>query len=83
VSEEAKIDLLDALETVEEFGSSSLELLAWEFSMEPADLWPLWRDAVAEQLLERVEVDPAGEEIYRLTALGQERLEELRRRKAS
>jgi hypothetical protein len=83
MSEGAELKLIDVLETMNEFGRASVELVAWEFSLDPVDLWPMWRDAVAEHLLEFAEDDKAGEEIYLLTAHGREHLEVLRRRLAS
>jgi DNA-binding PadR family transcriptional regulator len=78
-----ELQLFDLLETVEEFGRASLELIAWEFSYEAADVRPIWRDLVDQRLLAFVEQDESGEQMYELTALGAERLAALRRRKAS
>ena len=62
---ESAVSLEDVLETVEEFGSASLGLIAWEFSVPVTDLVELWDQAVGAGLLRPVgSRDGAGEQMY-------------------
>jgi hypothetical protein len=59
------VSLEDVLETVEEFGSASLDLIAWEFSVPVAELAELWDQAVGAGLLRLAgSRDGAGEQMY-------------------
>jgi len=59
--------LPELLETISEFGSASLELVAWELSLPENALWPAWRQAIGEHLIEPAGVcDQTDEQPYRL-----------------
>jgi hypothetical protein len=64
-----ELGLIDMLETVEEFGSASLELIAWEFDVAFDTLRPLWRHAVDEHLIQPAGENEVGERNYRLATL--------------
>jgi hypothetical protein len=74
-------DLVALLEAVEEFGSASLGLLAWEFILPEAVIEPVWQLAREEHLLRPVAHDPpTGEPMYTLTLRGRARLDQLRQK---
>jgi hypothetical protein len=69
--DECAVSLEDVLQTVEEFGSASLDLIAWEFSVPVADLSELWDQAVGAGLLRPVGIcEGAGEQMYVIAAPG-------------
>jgi hypothetical protein len=75
-----RFDLRALLEAVEQFGSASLGLLAWEFMLAEVVLEPAWQLALKERLLRPVGHDPpTGEPMYTLTLHGRARLRQLRR----
>jgi hypothetical protein len=50
-----------------EFGTASLELIAWELSLPEAALLPAWRQALARRLIEEAGINPqTGEQVCRL-----------------
>jgi hypothetical protein len=68
---ECPVSLEDVLETVEEFGSASLDLIAWEFSVPAAELAAVWDQAVGEGLLRLVgSLKGAGEQMYAIATPG-------------
>jgi hypothetical protein len=59
--------LPELLETLEEFGTASLGLVAWELSLPEDALLSAQRQAIAEGLIEVAGRDrDSGEEIYRI-----------------
>jgi hypothetical protein len=65
------VSLEDVLETVEEFGSASLDLIAWEFSVPVAELTELWDHAVGAGLLRPVgSSQGTGEQMYAIALPG-------------
>jgi hypothetical protein len=59
--------LPEILETVGEFGSASLALVAWELSLGEDELAGTWERAIALRLLEAVGPEPdTGEYMYRV-----------------
>jgi hypothetical protein len=65
------VSLEDILETVEEFGSASLDLVAWEFSVPVAELTERWDQAVGAQLLRPAGTSQgAGEQMYEVAKPG-------------
>ena len=65
------VSLEDVLETVEEFGSASLDLIAWEFSVQVEALAGLWGHAVEAGMLHPVGTsDSAGEQMYAVATAG-------------
>jgi hypothetical protein len=59
--------LAELLETVEDFGTASVELVAWELSLPEAALARARDQAIAHGLIEMVGRDSrSGEETYRL-----------------
>jgi hypothetical protein len=61
--------LPELLDTLEEFGAASLELVAWELSLSEAELVSARDQAVAQGLIEVAGSDTgSGEETYRLVA---------------
>lgn len=65
------VSIEDILETVEEFGSASLDLIAWEFSVPVADLAELWDQAVGAGWLRPVGTSQgAGEQMYAIATPG-------------
>jgi hypothetical protein len=73
-------DLGALLAAVEEFGSASLGLLAWEFMLPEDAVEPTWQLALEERLLRPAAHDPpTGEPMYTLTLRGRARLYELRK----
>jgi hypothetical protein len=76
-----RFDLKDLLEAVDEFGCTSRELLAWEFTLDEEAIEPAWRLALDEGLLRLVRNDPeTGEAMHALTRKGSARLRHLRQR---
>jgi hypothetical protein len=64
-------ELVDILETIAEFRSASLELLAWEFDVAPPVCKRKWREAIETGLLQSSGVCPqTGEAMYGLTRRG-------------
>jgi hypothetical protein len=65
------VSLEDVLQTVEEFGSASLDLIAWEFSVPVAELTEIWDQAVGAGLLRLVgSRNGAGEQMYAVATPG-------------
>jgi hypothetical protein len=65
------ITLEEILETVREFGSASLGLVAWEFSLDDSELIGVWDLAVGEGLLRLVgHSQGTGEQMYALATPG-------------
>jgi hypothetical protein len=65
------ISLEDVLDTVEELGSASLDLIAWELSIHVAELAGVWDHAVGEGLLRPAgSRTGAGEQMYAVAMLG-------------
>jgi hypothetical protein len=65
------VSLDDVLETVEEFGSASLDLIAWEFSVPVAELTELWDQVVGAGLLRPVgSSQGTGEQMYAIATPG-------------
>jgi hypothetical protein len=59
--------LPEILQTVAEFGSASLPLVAWELSLAEEELARAWARAMALHLLEPVGTEPeTGEYMYRV-----------------
>jgi hypothetical protein len=76
-----RFDLGALLEAVDEFGSASLGLLAWEFELAEAVIEPAWQLALEERLLRPVaHHPPTGEPMYTLTLRGRARLDQLRQK---
>lgn len=73
-------DLGALLAAVEEFGSASLGLVAWEFMLAEDAIKPTWQLAIEERLLRHAAHDPpTGEPMYTLTLPGRARLDQLRK----
>lgn len=65
------VTLAQVLETVDEFGTASRGLVAWEFALDGSELAEVWDQAVGEGLLRPVaDRDDAGEQMYVLAAPG-------------
>jgi hypothetical protein len=63
--------LAELIETLEEFGTASLELVAWELSLDKDQLVSAKRQAIAQGLIEVAGRDPGSdEETYRLVRRG-------------
>jgi hypothetical protein len=63
--------LLDVVAEFDRFGGASLELVAWELSIEESAVSAAWSRAIADGLLERSGTDEVpGEDTWRLTTLG-------------
>lgn len=78
------MDLGALLAAVEEFGSASLGLLAWEFTLHEDEIEPTWQLALEERLLRPVAHDPpTGEPMYTLTLHGRTWLDQLRKTRAA
>lgn len=57
------------LTTIDEFGSASLGLVAWELSLDESELAPAWEQALRTGLIQRTHTCPAThEEMYSLAA---------------
>ncbi len=68
----AKRWLVEILGTIDEFGSASLGLVAWELSLDEGEIEPAWEEALRTGLIERTHTCPAThEEMYSLA--GRER----------
>jgi hypothetical protein len=68
---EWKVSLEDVLETIEEFGKASLDLIAWEFSVPVEAVADSWEHAVEAGLLRPVgTADSAGEQMYVIATPG-------------
>ena len=73
------LEAVDVLETIAEFRSASLELIAWEFDVPTSECERPWRKAIERGLLQPDGPCPqSGEAMYGLTAHGESRLRELR-----
>jgi len=60
--------LPEILDTIHEFGTASLELVAWELSLSEAVLQPAWYQAVERRLIESAGLNPGtDEQMYRLS----------------
>jgi hypothetical protein len=57
------VGLDDVLETVQEFGAASLELVAWEFCLAADALEGVWRQAVQRGLISPVGRCPSTGEL--------------------
>jgi hypothetical protein len=64
-----ELRLSEMLEAVEEFGSASLELIAWEFDIPEDVLRPMWLHAIAEYLLQPAGENESGEPDFCLATL--------------
>jgi hypothetical protein len=63
--------LLDVVAEFDRFGGASLELVAWELSIEESAVSAVWSRAIADGLLERSGTEEVpGEETWRLTTWG-------------
>jgi hypothetical protein len=61
--------LSEILDTIREFGTASLELVAWELSLPERALTSAWDQALGEQLIESAGLHPqTGEQMYRLSS---------------
>jgi len=70
---EGAVTLEDVLETVGEFGSASLNLVAWEFSISESELMGVWDLAVGAGLLRSVGLSKStGEQMYALATPGRQ-----------
>ena len=59
----------DVLETIREFGSASLGLVAWELCLPEQELRPLWQRALREGLIRPAESSPeTSEPMFSLAA---------------
>jgi hypothetical protein len=68
---EGTVTLEDVLETVGEFGTASLDLVAWEFSISKSELMGVWDLAVGARLLRSVGLSKGtGEQMYALATPG-------------
>jgi hypothetical protein len=57
--------LEEILGTIDEFGSASLELVAWELSLDEREIEPAWEQALQSGLIERTHTCPAtNEDMY-------------------
>lgn len=66
------VDLVDVLDTVAEFRSASVELVAWEFDVPVSAIERPWRIAVDSALLQRSDLHlRTGEAMFELTPRGQ------------
>jgi hypothetical protein len=64
-------ELVDILETIAEFRSASIELLAWEFDVATPACTRSWREAIDARLLQSTGHCPqTGEAMYALTRKG-------------
>lgn len=64
----------------DDFGGASLELAAWELGLDHDTVRVVWRQAVAEGLLEAAPQDEVlGEEMWRVTERGHQALRRRRR----
>ena len=63
--------LLDVMADFDQFGGASLELVAWELSIEESAVTAAWSGAIADGLLKRSGIDEVpGEDMWRLTTGG-------------
>jgi hypothetical protein len=61
--------LPEILDTIREFETASLELVAWELSLPESALTSAWDRALGERLIESAGLHPqTGEQMYRLSA---------------
>jgi hypothetical protein len=74
--------LEDVLEAVDDFGSASFGLIAWELLTSEETLAPIWRQAVEQRILRATGATDLDEPTYQLTVAGRTRLSELRKRSA-
>ncbi|MDQ6607657.1 MAG: hypothetical protein M3Z06_14065 [Actinomycetota bacterium] len=74
--------LEDVLEAVDDFGSASFGLIAWELLTSEETLAPVWRQAIEQRMLRATGGTDLEESTYQLTLTGRTRLSELRRRSA-
>ena len=73
------VEAVDVLETIAEFHSASLELIAWEFAVPTSECERTWNNAIEQGLLQQDGACPQnGEAMYGLTAQGESRLHDLR-----
>ena len=76
-----RFELRSLLETVDEFGSASRELVAWEYGLDQEAIEPVWRAALDDGLIRFIGQDAqTGEAMYTLTRQGRARLRRLRQR---
>ncbi len=74
--------LEDVLEAVDDFGTASLGLIAWELLSSEELIAPIWRLALDQQMLRPTGASDLDEPTYQLTLVGRMRLRELRQRSA-
>ncbi len=74
--------LEDVLEAVDDFGSASFGLIAWELLTNEETLAPIWRQAIEQRMLRATGATDLDEPTYQLTLGGRTRLSELRKRSA-
>ncbi len=70
--------LEDVLEAVDDFGSASFGLIAWELLTNEERLAPIWRQAIQQRMLRATGATDLDEPTYHLTPAGRTRLSELR-----
>jgi hypothetical protein len=67
----APLSVSEVVETVGEFGTASIGLLAWEYFLDPADVSPAFNEAASAGMLEPVRIDAeTGEQMFSVTASG-------------
>lgn len=69
-----------SLEAVDEFGSASFGLVAWELLTNEEMISPMWHQAIGQSMLRATGASDLGEPTYRLTLAGRTRLRDLRAR---
>lgn len=72
----------DVLETVDDFGTASFGLIAWELLTSEETLAPIWRQAIEDRMLRATGATDLDEPTYQLTLAGRTRLSEMRKRSA-
>jgi hypothetical protein len=74
LTNDGAVTLEDVLGAVREFGSASIELVAWEFSVSEDELIGVWDQAVGEGLLRPVgDSRGTGEQMYAFAEPGHAR----------
>jgi hypothetical protein len=74
--------LEDVLEAVDDFGTASFGLIAWELLSSEELVAPIWRLALDQHMLRATGASDLDEPTYQLTLVGRMRLRELRQRSA-
>jgi DNA-binding PadR family transcriptional regulator len=80
--DDADRTLEDVLEAVEDFGTASFGLIAWELLSREESIAPIWRQAVEQRMLRATGTTDLDEPTYQLTPAGRTRLRDLRQRSA-